>query len=383
MISLTVFLTFFLFSLGQLGRISFNQGRVNFYLYEVVLFLQLILFFFRLKFEPVKKTFSRFKIIYYFFFFLAFSFVVNAFNYKINENAVALLYLLRLILYAMFPLYFYFFIKKNPQLKNGVKTGVNLLFLLVALFAIVQYFLYPDLRNLYYLGWDPHLNRLFSVFFDTAVAASVFGLIFFYLYQNKRYLISLLFLSFLVLTFSRSAYIFFAATFLVGLFLNKNLKYGLLVLLFSLVIFLLAPKQFGLGVGLDRMFSISSRAVDYEKGIAMWKKSPIIGHGYNRLAYVKERMNLKEKPKEDFPVHSAASLSGSFLIILVTSGIVGLILFLVSLINLAGISNLTLYVLFLGLMSLTDNIFLHPFILFLFGALAVVSLPSGKSQPKS
>src|SRR3990167_8956586 len=265
MINFLSYATFLLFSLGQLGRLTLNQGKVNFYLYEISSFLLFILFFFKLGFQPFEKTLIKFRVIYYFIFFLIFSFLLSALDYSVNQNAISLLYFIRLVFYFVFPLYLYFFIKKNPGYKETLKKGLTASIFLIVVFSVAQYFLYPDLRNLYYLGWDPHLNRLFSVFFDTSVAASIFGLIFFYLYKNKRYWLSLPFLIFLILTFSRSAYIFFAITFLVDFSFHKNIKPALLILLLSVSVFILAPKQFGFGVGLDRVFSISSRIADYQK----------------------------------------------------------------------------------------------------------------------
>lgn len=384
MINILTILIFFLFSLGQLGRVSLNQGQINFYLYEVGLVCLFVFFFFKLRFLPIKNTFKKSRYVYYFVFFLILSFLISFLNYKIGENTVGLLYLARLTFYLAFPLYLYFYAKRHPDYLKTLKSGLILLFIMLIGFSVIQYFFYPDLRNLYYLGWDPHLNRLFSVFFDTSVAASIFGLIFFYLYKARKYLLAFPFLLFLVLTFSRSAYLFFGITFLVDIVKNKKFKLGLTILALAILAFALAPKQFGFGVGLDRVFSISSRMADYQKGIAMWQRSPIVGHGYNRLAYVKKNLNLQATPKENFPVHSAASLSGSFLIILVTSGVIGLVLFVTSLIQL-GRENMAMVapLFFLFLMSLTDNIIFHPFILFLFGVIYVVSLPSGKSQPKS
>ena len=174
MINFLSYLAFFLFSLGQLGRVMLNQGQINFYFYEISSFLLFILFFFKLGFQPFQQTLTKFRIIYYFVFFLIFSFLLKAFDFSINQNAISLLYLMRLIFYFVFPLYLYFFIKKNPGYKETLKKGLTASIFLVAAFSIAQYFFYPDLRNLYYLGWDPHLNRLFSVFFDTSVAASIF-----------------------------------------------------------------------------------------------------------------------------------------------------------------------------------------------------------------
>ena len=55
------YITAFLFSLGQLGRISFFDQQVNFYLYEVTLTLSLLILFVKYRFLPVKEAWKKFR----------------------------------------------------------------------------------------------------------------------------------------------------------------------------------------------------------------------------------------------------------------------------------------------------------------------------------
>lgn len=373
--SVITYLVFLLFSLGQFGRISLLDGQINFYLYEIFLLPILAVFVASLRLKPIKRTLVSFKIAYLLVGALFLSYLMGIFAYNPAQNLVAFLYLLRLLFYPLFAFYLYFFVKKYPQLKEILKRGVHLLFFLLASSSIIQYFLYPDLRNLYYLGWDPHLNRLFGVFFDTSLAASIFGLIFFYLYKQGKIIPSLIFLILLILTFSRSAYLFLGLILVVDILLKRNIRLGLTVILFCLAVFMIVPKQFGQGVSLNRVFSVTSRLDDYRKGMKIFLSAPLLGHGYNRLEFVKDKMNLSSDSKDGYRSHAAASLSSSFLIILASSGIVGMGLFLSFLLKLIQVNRqIATGIAFVTLMSLADNILLHPFMMFSL-AVVLISFP--------
>ena len=96
----------------------------------------------------------------------------------------------------------------------------------------------------------------------------------------------------------------------------------------------------------------------------LFLKKPIIGYGYNRLRYVRSRSIS----------HAGASFSSSYLTILVSSGIAGLI-GLISTMRLIWIrkKNARTLLLFLTTVSLFDNVLLHPFILFISGVLLILS----------
>jgi O-antigen ligase len=135
--------------------------------------------------------------------------------------------------------------------------------------------------------------------------------------------------------------------------------------IFLFLIFLL-PRPFGEGVKLERIFTIKARAADYQEGIQLWWKKPILGYGYNRLRYIK---------KTDKCSHAGAAFSSSFLTLLVASGVIGLI----GLIGLIGqIFRQTdqlarTIILVATIASLFDNVLLNNFILLLFLVIISVS----------
>jgi O-antigen ligase len=123
------------------------------------------------------------------------------------------------------------------------------------------------------------------------------------------------------------------------------------------MIFLISPKKFGQGVGVTRIFSISARIDDYKQAINLWEKSPLIGFGYNRIRYLKNQTQA---------IHSGASFNSSYLIILVTTGVIGLMGFMGLMKQMWVMEKNRRYlILFIFIISLFDNILLHPFILFL------------------
>ena len=93
----------------------------------------------------------------------------------------------------------------------GVGIGFGIL-------GLMQFFLYPDLRNLMYLGWDPHYYRLFSTLLDPNFVGIILVLTLILgcgLWKKKQKNFFLMigqligFVS-LLLTYSRSSYVSFA-----------------------------------------------------------------------------------------------------------------------------------------------------------------------------
>lgn len=347
------YLTAFLFSLGQLGRISFFSQQINFYLYEVVLTLSLFLLFFKYRFKPIKKAWKDFKPVFFFLIVLLVSLLIDWLKYNLFENIIASLYFFRLILYFSYFFYLQYHLKKNKDFSKTIKYGFFIIAVLTIISTIVQYFLYPDLRNLFYQGWDPHLYRTFGVFFDTSIAAAIFG--FFFLTVNQP-IIKIIYLILVALSFSRAVYLGLSLTLIYIFIQKKQFKKILLFLLFFITLIFIIPKPAGEGVNLKRFYSIVSRQEDYQTGLKLWKNKPILGYGYNRIRYIKKSDSL----------HSGASFSSSFLTILVSSGVLGLFGFLGVLGRLGKINKISQpLIIFLSIISLFDNILLHPFILFL------------------
>ena len=355
--AILLYLIAFLFTFGQLGRISFYNQEVNFYLYEIGLVVVLLILLFKYRLKPLKEI-SRVGLV--FFAILVLSLLNDFGNYSLFENVVGFFYLLRLALYGAFLVYVGYGAKKNAQLKTSLRKAVLIITVMTVITTVTQYFLYPDLRNLLYLGWDPHLYRAFGVFFDTAIAASIFGIIFLF---SSAPAAKIIYLIFLIFSFSRGNYLALTVS-LVYIFWQKKLfkKLFIFLIIFLFLIFI-APKPAGEGAKLSRTFSIVSRFEDYREGLALFLKKPILGYGYNRLRYAR---GIEDS--------HAASFSSSYMTILASSGILGLF----GLLGLFGEvwkskKGFRPILLFLAVVSLADNVLLHPFIMFLGGILFILS----------
>ena len=347
------YLTSLLFSLGQLGRISLFDQQVNFYLYEIVLIINLFILFFKHRFEPVKEGWKKFQSIFIFLGILTASLLVDLTKFTQFQNLVGTLYLSRLHLYFIYFFYLRYHTLKNIKFSKVIKNGIFIVAVLTIISTLIQYFLYPDLRNLIYQGWDPHLYRTFGIFFDTSIAAAIFGI---FLLTAGHPVIKIIHLILVALSFSRSIYLGLSLTLIYLFIQQKDLKKIIFYLIFFATLIFIIPKPSGEGVNLKRLYTINSRVIDYKEGIDVWIIKPILGYGYNRIRYVKNSDSI----------HSGASYSSSFLTILVSSGILGLISFISVLWSLRKTNKLAPSLLiFISIISLFDNVFLHPFILFL------------------
>lgn len=347
------YITAILFSLGQLGRISFFNQQINFYLYEFGLIISLFVLFYKYHLEPIKVAWKKFLPIFVFFGILMFFLLFDLIKFTQFENLVGFLYLLRLCLYFIYFFYLKHHADKNKQFPNIIKNGVLIIGILTIISTLTQYFLYPDLRNLLYQGWDPHLYRTFGVFFDTSTAAAIFGV---FLLTINQPIVKIIYIILVALSFSRSIYLGLSLTLIYSFIQQKQFKNIVFFLIFFIMLVFFIPKPSGEGVNLKRLYSINSRAEDYIQGINLWKNKPLIGYGYNRIRYVKNSNSI----------HSGAAYSSSFLTILVSSGILGLVSFIWVLWSLRKSNKFApILLIFISIVSLFDNILLHPFILYL------------------
>ena len=354
---------FTLFSLGQIGRISFFNQHVNIYCYEIFLFFILFWFIVKHGLKPLFFAYQKFGSIFLFFCVTALSYLITSFTSSIFANIIAFLYLIRLFMYFIFFIYGSYHVNRTYTVRP-FHIGMKIFIVVTLLSSVLQYLFYPDLRNLYYLGWDPHLYRVFGIFFDTSIMAAIIGLILLYLLKLKSSLIRNGAISMYtilgLLTYSRAFYLAAGITLVYFLFLRKRYFYiGLSIVIFSVALILL-PRPRGEGVNLARTYSIISREADYNDAFKIFSGSPLLGIGYNRIAEFKA-----QNTDSSIPNHAASSFHSSFLIIIVTTGLVGLIAFVYLLFQWASISiQSRLIILFLSIFSLFDNILLHPFILF-------------------
>ncbi|MCS7093436.1 MAG: hypothetical protein NZL96_03390 [Patescibacteria group bacterium] len=346
---------FFLFSFGQIFRITLFDRQINFYLYEISLCLFLMILFFKLKLSPLffflreDRNFFLFPVV------LGVSYLINFFEFNPFQRLVALLYLLRFIFYLSYYIYLSFWLKQQKENFQGVELGLKIFYLITFFTTATQFFLYPDLRNLIYLGWDPHLNRAFGVFFDTSIAAAVFGLV---ILSEKNLFLKSAYFVLLIASFSRGLILsFFISLVYLIVVERKSFKIIGIVCLLIFVLLFLIPKPAGEGGKLTRLYTIFSRLNDYREGSQLFFSKPLFGYGYNYLRFVRNKGQS----------NAASNFSSTPLTILVSAGIVGLLAFFHFLSWFwRRFESKKPVILFLLVSSLFDNILFHPFILFLF-----------------
>lgn len=126
----------------------------------------------------------------------------------------------------------------------------------------------------------------------------------------------------IILTFSRAGYI----TLLFALIYTYKRYYKkiILVALVILSIILIVPKPRSSGVELLRTFSIVSRINNYSETVGIFSSNPLFGVGFNNIC----EYRLKYLNTNNIVSHSCSGSDSSLLLLLATSGVVGLMTFL-------------------------------------------------------
>lgn len=332
-VTILFYILFIFLSLGQLGRISFLNQTINLFPHEIVMAIILLHFVITNR-EKISSLFLSEKKLLLFMGTMFVTFLFSIPRFVPNQNMIAAFYLIRLFFYLSF------FILLRQIDKTVIRTALIIFTGLTILFSILQFFLYQNLRNLYYLGWDPHQYRLFGTMFDTTIMGIVLVALLFFVTADKeirfKKIIQIILFILMLLTYSRITYI----SFLVGVIYynasigglqlrsshapdvrsNNKLIVGGMVL-FVFILFLL-PRPGGEGVKLERIFSIESRIADSREALQLFLKNPILGVGYNHIKDIRKITN------NIYPNHAFSNFSSSYMTLLVTTGIVGLIAFL-------------------------------------------------------
>lgn len=260
--------------------------------------------------------------------------IINSTWLKPYEFIVSFLYLVRWVAYASL-----FFIVSGfeKSFKEKIKFCLLIDGLIIVLLGFLQYFFFPSLKSLYYLGWDEHMFRMFSVFLDPNYTGAFFVLYFLFIggfiYKRKKqnvYLILVLLLTLIAifLTFSRSALLTLIFGTSVFLFLIKRKKL-ILVLLASIIFFaLIFSSKFNVeNINLFRGASINARLANYSSALKIITARPFLGVGFDSYRYAKEMYGIK-MGWVSAPSHADAGVDNSFLFVLATTGIIGFLAYL-------------------------------------------------------
>lgn len=261
-----------------------------------------------------------------------FSLILNSPLFEGREVLVASLYLIRVSAYVLF----YFALSsvlETAQEKKLLLSALIAVGSVLAVFGWAQYFLFPDIRPFIEFGWDEHLSRIVGTFLDPNFSALILVLaivpLTFQLIKKKSVLISFIWIFVfvtLLFTYSRSGYLAFLVSMAAVSFLIKKPQVFFISVILIFLGTVLLPRPGGEGVQLARTASSIARVENWQESLSFTSDSPLFGVGFNTLRYVKERKGLLEEPYG--PSHAAAGVDNSFLFVLATTGIAGLVVFI-------------------------------------------------------
>lgn len=264
------------------------------------------------------------------------SLLINFKMFSTKELTVSFLYLIRWVAYAGI----YFIVKqfdynfKKIILRMMIFSGA-----VIVTGGYLQYFFYPNLRNLFYLGWDDHLYRMFSSFLDPNFAGSFLVLyllllcsILLNLLKIKKIKTTIFILILICLTtsavfftYSRSGLLMFLASLFIFLSLIGKKKWFNYILFLVFLLFIVLSRNFHIeNMNLLRTVSSKARVNSVIDATQIIKDNPIIGVGFNTYRYVQIKYGFRGEIGAQVS-HADAGTDNSFLFILATTGIVGFI----------------------------------------------------------
>ncbi len=260
------------------------------------------------------------------------SLVIAFSHFSLLDLGYASFYLIRFSLYFLGGLVIY------NCLSNKL-FGSDFLALLVAYSAVfvviagfLQLLFLPDFTVLDpLLGWDPHKGRLASTFFDPNFAGAYLVLCLNIILGTRHrfgkffpFLAGFILLA-IFLTFSRSAWLMLA----ISSFVWGCQKYKFLLLLAFILAFgayFAVPRVQTRLTGItDPADSAHFRIISWSNTLNIAKANPLWGVGFNTFRFAQKEYGYFGL---DWGGHSGGGSDSSFLLVIATTGILGLILFL-------------------------------------------------------
>ena len=331
------FLILIVFPFGQLLRLDLTNFIVGLKVQAIDITVFVFVFFWFLKKIIQKEKFKApplFCELAFFGLIAGLSLVFQVWRLKPIELLGASFYLLRLLNFiAFFWAAVEILSKENLSIfEYLVGEGI-----IIAFFSLFQYIILPDTRFLFNLGWDKHYFRAIGTFLDPAFTGLLMVLAFIiwtveFSKSNKakNFLFGLtgfILLLAIGLTFSRLAYF----SLFVGLstmsLLKKERRLYVVAGLALLVIIFFLPKPGGEGVNLFRKSSLIARSAAYKQSFGIINNHFLFGVGYNAYRYTQRDYGFI-LPQDWQSTNAGAGTDNSFLFILATTGVFGLISFL-------------------------------------------------------
>lgn len=289
-----------------------------------------------LKFPP--------KIFFQFTLFIAWSLATTIWAarlFSLQEILVSALFLARFAIY-----FFLAVVTFNIIQKDKVKPWINLILfvgIIYTLIGLIQFFAIPDLSLLTPFGWDPHQRRIVATVIDPNFSGFIFVLLFslassYYFSVPKKTLyaaVALISFIAIVLTFSRSSYLaFITSVTVIGIAKSRKLLLASFVVL--ILIFAAISQVRARVIGALTIDDTSQARIEsWQNALVIIRDNPFFGVGFNTYRFAQAKYNFfsSDNPQGG---HSGGGVDSSLLLVMATTGIIGLsffILFLGSIIK--------------------------------------------------
>jgi len=332
-LKILIILLLVVFPFGEIFRFDVGNNISIKPLDILSIFLLLWTAFLYSKNKKIRKSLS-----WYYFFFPIVGFVsllINSYWLNPHNLFTSFLYCLRWISYLSI---FFAIIQFDESFKKKIIKFLIVDGLLILLIGYIQFFLYPNLRNLYYLGWDEHLYRMFSSFLDPNFVGTFFvlylifiaGLLFHKMKNLSKKMIifysAIIFMTLIAafLTYSRSALLMLIVSGITFFLIIQKRKF-IFFLIGAIVLFviIISPYFYLENIDLLRIHSSLSRFQSAQHSLQVIQSDPLIGVGFDSYRYAQMRLHLIN-PNPKIPSHSASGDDTSLLFIFATTGIIGL-----------------------------------------------------------
>lgn len=318
---------------GVVIKLPIDVPSVNIYLFDIASIFTFLTCLFNInkfryiiKHDPTTRYFGIFILI------CLVSIILTPIKLTLSERLISSLYIVRLIIYFSIYLSVNYLLKIKILTNEKIIKYLSITGILLAIVGWLQYFFYPDLRNLFYLGWDPHYKRIFSTIFDPNYLGLILVLTTLTLFEFKKSIVNIwvfrvFIFSTLLFTYSRSSYVSLIISALYySIIRKKSVVIILVIATFISTIFFL-PRPGGEGVKLERIFSINERITSMNEGIRLFTDHPLIGIGFNTLKYAKIQYGFITPNTIDN--HSSTGIENSFIFVIATVGLLGFLFYLI------------------------------------------------------
>lgn len=207
-------------------------------------------------------------------------------------------------------------------------TGVS-----TAVLGFIQLYIWPDFSFMVPQGWDPHVGRLLSTWFDPNFLGGYLALLItitLAMALNKDFIaarwwwlaIALMSVA-LVLTYSRSGYVALViGAGLVTIIRSRTIFFLGLAAFVAIILFVPRVQERVIGIrNIDETAKL--RLVSWNNAFDVIRDHPVIGVGHNLYRYVQVQYGFINEANR----HSASGSDSSWLTAWVTTGTVGLVIY--------------------------------------------------------